>query len=257
MIRSVKHLLFIFAFLFFSISYIYAQEPLDFVTMADFPPYSYLENGKPTGIDVDIIYEMAHRGGLKIKIELLPWKRVMHYTEHGRADGAFAAFKSPEREKFAYYVHTPLHKSTYNIFVKKDKEFQFDNIQDLYGKRIGKNLGFHISSEFEQAEKERKIFILEATMELNFKRLVHDRIDGVVGNINEVWMTIKELNLSGQIVPLPKAVREPRGAYLVISKHSETEDKEKLIQTISNILRGMEEDGTIDRINSTYLQKKR
>lgn len=257
MIHSIKHLLFIFIILFLSRSYLSAQPLLEFITMVDFPPYSYLENGKPTGIDVDIINEMAQRGRLKIKIKFVPWKRVMHYTKYGIVDGAFAAFKSPEREMIADYVQTPLHKSTYKLFVKKDKGIQYNSIQDLYGKRIGKNLGFHIGGEFEHAAKDGKIIILEAAMERNFKRLIHDRIDGVVGNSNEVWMVIKKMNVSDEIVALPKSVRKPRGAYLMIPKSSKTENKEKLVQKISNTLKSMEEDGTIDRINSIYLQKNR
>lgn len=61
------------------------------------------------------------------------------------------------------------------------------------------------------------------------------------------------MGLSGKIVPLPRPIREPRGAYLMISKPAEIQNKENLIQKISDTLKKMEEDGTIERISSIYL----
>lgn len=249
--NSAKALL-VFVFLSFCRLPASAGETLTLVTMPDFPPYAYIENGQPTGLDVDIIKEMAHRVGLGINIEFIPWKRVIHYTKYGTIDGAFPAFKKTDREEFAHYVNPPLHKSLYKVFVNKEKGFQFNAIEDLYGKRIGKNAGFRIGGEFEQAEKEQKIIILEASMEVNLKRLSHGRIDGVVGNFNEVALIIKEMNLSGMIVALPRPIREPESAYLIISKAALINDKEALIQQISRAFEGMEKDGTMERIRASY-----
>lgn len=182
------------AALFLITSYASAQQNLTFVTLDNFPPYTWRENGNAKGIDTDIVNELADRLGLEIIIDFVPWKRVLAGTEKGAADGAFAAFKTAEREVFAYYVEPPLHKSVYKVFVKKGKEFQFNDIRDLYGKIIGKNSGFHISDEFEQAGKDKKIFIDDygITMEQNIKKLNAGRFDGVVGNVDEILYIIKK-----------------------------------------------------------------
>lgn len=182
-----------------------------------------------------------------------PWKRVIIETKEGTADGAFAAFKTPERETFVQYIEPPLHHSIYKVFVKKGKEFPFETIQDLYGKIIGKNLGFHISEEFAKAEAENMIQIDEAsTMEQNIQKLDFGRVDGVVGNEQEVLYILQQRGFSDTIVPLARPVREPRPAYLMISNAAFIRKKDQVIKKLSQTLHRMKADGAFERIYAKY-----
>ena len=69
--------------------------PLHFVSDANFPPYSYYENGKAKGIDLDIVNEAARRAGVDI---ISPWKRALLMIQTAQADGAFSMFRTKERE---------------------------------------------------------------------------------------------------------------------------------------------------------------
>jgi len=188
-------------------NYTLAQESLTLVTEKDFKPYSYFENGQLVGIDIDIINEMAKRIGMSVSINALPWNRVLNYIKSGTVDGGFSAFRQEEREAYAYFIEPYIHESVYKIFVVKGREFNYNNIEDLYNKRLAKNLGYHLSSEFDKAEKSGRINIHEGDIKDHVERLTMKRTDGVIGNVHEVKFIIKEFYPTFEIVTLPKPVK--------------------------------------------------
>lgn len=230
-----------------------AQQGLTFSTLDHFPPYTWQDEGTATGIDVEIIQELAHRMGIPITIRFRPWKRVIQEIQDGDADGAFAAFKTPEREAFSRYLEPPLHHSTYKIFVNTGQEFPFETIEDVYGKTIGKNLGFHISDEFAQAEASNMIHVKEGkTMKQNVRMLNAGRVDGVIGNEQEVLYLLQQLGFSEMIVALPRPIREPRSAYLMISNAADIANKDQVIQQLSHTLYNMKTEGVFETIYAKY-----
>ncbi|NJL59660.1 MAG: transporter substrate-binding domain-containing protein [Desulfobacteraceae bacterium] len=148
--------------LFASVSPISADEPLYFVGVENVIPSAYMENGEIKGIEYDTFREIALRLGLNVKIELLPVKRMLAYMEEGKADGTFQIYYAKERERFVLYSDIPMRTFSMNVYVKKDKTFEFGEVKDLYGKKVGKQSGFFISPDFEQAVKEGKIILDEA-----------------------------------------------------------------------------------------------
>jgi len=232
----------------------FAQQTLDFATLDNFAPFTYLEGNEAKGIDVDILKELCKRINVGCEFSFMPWKRVMHYTETGKKDGGFAAFKTSEREVFGHFLDLPFHYSKYNIFVKKGNEFPYDKIEDLYGKRLGKNRGFNLGEEMDKAAEAKKIEFDEAKdAKANIGKLLKGRIHGFVGNYYEILLSAKKQGLSGQIVPLPKPIRKPRGAFLIISKKAKIDNKPELLQKMNQELKKMHEDGTIEKISAGYL----
>jgi len=232
-----------------------AQQTLTFSTLDKFAPFTWKEDNQAKGIDVDILKELCKRINVKCKISFVPWKRVVFNTKKGKSHGGFAGFKTSERETFAHFLDLPFHYSKYQIFVKKGSEFPYEKTQDLYGKKLGKNLGFNLGEELVNATKEKKIFFDEARdASANIAKLQKDRIQGYVGNYHEILLAAKKMGLSGQIVPLPKPIRKPRGAFLLISKAAKMENKTQVLQQMNLALKQMYEDGTIEKITSKYLQ---
>lgn len=232
-----------------------AQQVLNFATLDKFSPFTWEENGQAKGIDIDIVKEMCQRMEVKCNIRFYPWKRVLAYTEEGKIDGGFGAFKNPTREAFAYFLKYPVHYSTYSVFVKKGHEFSFQKIEDLYGKNIGINRGFKLSKEFDEAVDTNKIHVQEAgDMAANINKLMLSRIEGIAGNYHETLILLKKMRLSDQVVSLPYPIIPPKGAYLMISKATNIPNKIQLINKMNGILKVMYDDGTVDQINAKYFQ---
>ena len=228
------------------------ERSLVFAAMANFKPFTWAENGVPTGIDVDIIERLSQRLGVPIEIRLLPWKRVLLYTRNGSVDAGFPGFHVKEREQFAIYAQTPLHVSLYKVFVKKGRGFRFDSVDDLTGKMVGKNLGFRISDAFDAAAEQRLFQVMENDMATNLKLVAQGRLDAVVGNYAEVQLALRQQGLLDQVEALEKPIREPRAAYLLISKKASLNNLPRWVERIDQALLEMKRTGEIDQIYRKY-----
>ena len=236
----------------------FADQPisrLKFVTDDNFMPFAFVENGQIKGIDCDIVMEMGQRMGISISIELVPWKRLLLMTRTGACDGGFSLFKTKEREEFGIFAFpVPLHQSTYCIFVKSGEEFPFRGIWDLYGKRVGKDRGFAISDDFDDAISRNKFQVEEVeSVKNNIKKLMAGRIDCFVGNYYTTIYYMKKLELFGRIIRLLRPATEERNCYLVLSKNGPLPNKNRLLENINRTLIQMKTDGTIQKIFDKYL----
>ena len=230
---------------------------IEVVSDDNFPPFSYSENEKVTGIDIDIINEMGRRLNIKFNINLVPWKRLIMMTETGRCDASMSLFRTPERELFSLYT-SPIHYSTYVIFVKKGKEFNYSVIQDLFGKTLCKQSGFAISDEFDRAVKKQKIKIFDVFhIRDSMRRTFMELNDGFVANKHVALYKLKNdkklTELRDKFTILPKPVKVKRGAYFVLSKASKIKNKVQLQETIRRTLKSMEESGIYQKIINNYI----
>lgn len=219
----------------------------------DFPPFSFKKNGKVTGIDIDVMNEISKRVNFPVEIKLIPWKKLLKETENGKCVGSFALFQTAEREKWAHFTEVPVHFSTYSIFVKKGKEFAFNKISDLYGKKLAMTRGFNISDEFDKAIKDGKIKVHEVNSQAQFYALTEKgRVDGFIGNKLVTFWKLKEKG-NTSFTKLPKDVKSGRGAFLVISKKgSAVKDKKALIGKMNSAYKAMVSEGLIKKIENNY-----
>lgn len=219
-------------------------------------PYSFTENGNKKGIDYDLIMEANKRMQIKADITFSPWKRMITTVEEGGYDAGFSVFYKKEREVFGIYAKTPLHYSKYSIFVKKGSEFKFESIKDLHGKTVGNIRGYKLNEEFDRAVSEGKIIVEEANeIAQNAKKLEAGRIDCVLGHHDLMLYTLKKLNLSDHIVPLPIPVEERKSAYLIFSRNGKNiADKNAFVNKYNTVLEEMMRDGTYQKINDKYLK---
>jgi len=74
--------------------------PADLVYGGDdsFPPYEYRDaQGEPAGFNVELIRAVGRKLGLKVRVELSPWKEVGRRLSEGSIDVA-SMYRSPKRE---------------------------------------------------------------------------------------------------------------------------------------------------------------
>jgi len=235
--------------------------PFLFVGDDDFPPYSYEQNGRLMGIDVEIIQSMAGKLNLDIKIRLVPWKRLIMMTKNGLCDGSFSLFHTNEREVFALYAFSqPIHVSRFPLFYKKGSIIKFNTIEDLYGKVIGINRGFSISEAFDLAVKQGKIKInIENEVDKNVALTANGRIDGFTNNYDVTKYKIKHNPRLQQykdvIAHTPKSISDMRNAYVVLSNNAQgIQNKEKMVQRINWALTEMKNQGIYSKIYHRYLE---
>ncbi|MDC0335269.1 transporter substrate-binding domain-containing protein [Pseudodesulfovibrio sp.] len=231
-----------------------AQNPL-FVADIDFAPYSMISEGKPAGIDVDVLTEAARRSNLNLDIQFKQLDKLIEMVKTGQCDGAFSLFRSPEREKYAMFMEAvPVHYSDYVLFTKVGDKFSFSSYADLTGKIIGKVDGVSLGEEFDAAKGKGTVEVkLYPDPAAALKGLLMGEIDAYAGNIDVTYHRLKTMGMTSSIVYLPKKIVSQKPAYLVMSRASKLENKELILQKLERALDLMRKDGTYGKIARRYL----
>lgn len=251
----MKRILAIIGVFFCLLTAVQAEPPGETLRLAsvdNIPPYVYRDQGKLTGLAVDIVNELAQRGGFEVVIETGPWARVLYEVEQGLVDGAFSAYMTDARKVYCLYTGI-IHYDDLRLAVKKGNGFSFNGIKSLYGKDIGKGRKVFVSKEFDRAVSRGKIFLFETDdmKMINIKKLHEGRLDAVIGSPVAMLHYANELGYK-DIELLPGSLKEAVPAYLVLSRNSGLAHKRQWQRMLTDILAGMHEDGTIKDIYKRY-----
>ena len=90
--------------------------PLLFVGNDDFAPLSYLDNGTPRGLDVDIAMAVGAAMGREVRIELMDWARARQRVLGGQADALIDLSSGDERSEL-WDVTEPIIDHEFGLFV--------------------------------------------------------------------------------------------------------------------------------------------
>lgn len=236
----------------------FAGEPLQFIGIENMPPFAYEENGVIKGYDYDIFMEVMNRAGIPVIVTLLPAKRGGAYLMDGTVDGTFMLFYSEDRKHYVTFCDTPIHTASFQLFVRKDREFPFQSMSDLYGKRVGTQPGFLITPEFYDAVRNNNIVQDEALdIDMHLKKLLTDRIDCYVSSTRIIDPILADMELTDDIVPLPVPILPKRSVYIAVSNNSPNiKDIDGFIETWGRIREELDKDGTITRIDAVYFPRQ-
>jgi PAS domain S-box-containing protein len=97
------------------------------------PPYEFLENGKPTGFNIELMKAVADAEGLEVEFRLGPWGEVRRQLEQGKIDALAGMYYSPERNRL-FDFSVPHTMVTSAIFVRKGSPVR--SIDDIKWKEI-------------------------------------------------------------------------------------------------------------------------
>lgn len=219
---------------------------------ADSVPTAYMENGKQTGLLVDVVNEAFKRAGYRVEIKLMPWARCLVEVKDGKIDGIFSVYQTRERQEFLTYAEEVLITQVQAFFVRKDSSITFDgDLNKLSELRIGiinqTSYGPRLDSALEKGLFKKVDAAHSASS--NVQKLLHDRIDVIPSYRHVVLGTAKTLGVAGDIRELSPAI-EAIPSYLAFSK---TRDYPHVISAFNQALHAMKKDGTYDAIFNKYL----
>lgn len=124
---------------------------------SDYPPYTYLEDGLPSGIFPEIIAELSDRiDGYRIEIHNLPWKRALKSVEMGNHIAVFPPYRWPGQRPWMTAYSEPLVQETVAVYCQPEviETARPRWPDDYFGLTIGLGLGSLAAgpSFFEAAE---------------------------------------------------------------------------------------------------------
>lgn len=180
MFKNIILTIAIFLAIFFASGTLLAGEPLASdkqiikLGYVDFPPYEFEQDGKPSGVLVDIVNTIFQKADIPVEMQLFPFKRAYQITKDGEIDGLFNFYKTEERLEYFDYSE-PIIKNPLVIFVRKDSKIDYNKLEDLKGLTVGTMRGYSYGTDFDKSVLFTKE---EADLHVsNLKKLAFGRID--------------------------------------------------------------------------------
>lgn len=227
---------------------IFATEEIKYFSSPGWVPFLMKDSkGNFYGFTVELMDEIALKLEARAVLQDVPWKRGFKMMDTGEIDICSSLYVNEER-KTKYIFTESIIKNETRIFVKKERQFDFESFKDLKGKSIGKMLGASFGTEFDNFAK-ANINIVENPIgkEALFKMLLINRIDGVLMDYSDGMSYIKKNSIKN-IVVLDKPVNSVE-VFMAISKKSSVKDK---LFEINEIIKELKKSGVIEKMAEKY-----
>lgn len=134
-----------------------AKEKIYIGTNAEFPPFEYLENGKITGFDIELMNEIGKVLNADIKIQDMAFDGLLPALQLKKVDVVIAGMTATE-ERMKTVAFTQPYYTASQVIIVKEGDNSIKSFEDLKGKRVGVMLGFTgdtVVSEIEGVKIER------------------------------------------------------------------------------------------------------
>src|SRR5512139_2371520 len=95
----------------------------------DYPPVTFMKDGKPSGFVTDIVREIAARQGVPDTIRLTSWKNAYNMALLAPKVVLFSAERTPEREKLFQWVG-PVGKNSAILYAKKGSGIRLGSLDE-------------------------------------------------------------------------------------------------------------------------------
>lgn len=217
---------------------------------SEFPPYKMVVDGKKTGIDVEILMEIAKRMDLTVSLKEGTFEECLRMMELGEADLMSNLLRRPEREGYILYVQ-PRYRTVSDIvfYVRHDRPKPIRTYDDLAGLKIGVKSGVKYAPMFDNDKDLMKI--PAADIAANLRKLVSGEIDTFLDTRTEGDYWIKTLDYGEKVSKASFKFTHSDSTYMGISKKSPFAKRAK---EFGRHLKHMIDKGLVQKIIDKYLK---
>lgn len=236
------HKILLTLFFYLSFSALHASSSLLVVgTNAEFPPFTYIENQKIVGFDIDIAKEVAQRLGKEIQFKDMPFDALIPEIILGQVDFVAAGMSyTEERAKRVLFTKPYLSGDPLVVFTKADRKWGLD---DLKNKTVIVVEGF--TADLFMSSKEGIHLTRLPTQADGFMAIKSGRADAFVTANSTVNAFFEVQDACSFHVTALEGTGET--CALVIPKTKPT-----LLIEIQKALDDMKNDGTLDKLKTKW-----
>lgn len=216
------------------------------IVTEEFPPYSYSDNGKITGIGTETVFAVLNDLKIKPEIKIYPWARAYKMALSQKNVLIFTISRTQQRENLFKWVG-PVAPSSVALFsLQKRDDMTINSLNDAKKYKIGAvredaRTQYLLSKDFTRIDQ-----VTNDTQ--NLKKLLANRIDlWLVDELTAYYM-IKENGYANKIFKKVYGFQISSGAYMAFSKSTSDE----LVETFRKSLENIKIDGTYAKIVEKY-----
>lgn len=212
-------------------------------TTADYPPFSFVDNNKIIGFDIDVVTECIKRLGKNIEIKDVPFELLIPQATIGTLHVIAADLAvTPDREKVVLFTNPYLTNGPLVVLTLADQP-AITKLEDLNQKRVAVNKGYTADSYMSNLA----YLAVERVPNLDdaVKALRANHVDALVTSADTIPTLFEKYGQDSFKAFMIKDVNE--NAALAVSKMYP-----ELVRELSNILEQMNADGTLDQLKQKW-----
>jgi len=200
------------------------------------------------GFTSEIISAAFKRAGYTVKIEFLPWARVLQEVETGKYDAGYPAYYSDERAQ-KYLLSDAFANGITGFYKRKADTIAYTSLQDLKPYRIGVIMGYVNSPEFDAATYLQKEEAIDEATNLN--KLLAKRIDlTVLDKFTAQYVISTSLPAGKDALEFLEPPLLVQPLHVMVSR--QTQGAEQKLRDFNEGLKKIRADGTLDQILTKY-----
>lgn len=196
----------------------FASKGIKVATEDNYSPFNFIERGKPTGINKDLLDELRTYSKFEVKQEILPWTGLLASVSAGQYDLALTGAIITDARLKAFDFTPPI-ASAQHYFVARAKDDSISTIGDLDGKTVGLQAGSALLERLPelktmleaQGKKLGRVVEYQSYPEA-YADLANGRIDYVINSVvsvNELVKAKPKVFKKGEAVSGPGFVSWP------------------------------------------------
>ena len=122
-------------------AWIKAQPVVTVANEMDWPPFDYVDNGKPAGYSIDVVRLIAEKTGLQIEfVNGFTWQELLQQFRGGDIDIMPAIYINDERKRYTAFTRN--YYSQPQVMVVHQSNKEINGVDALSGKRVAGITGF-------------------------------------------------------------------------------------------------------------------
>ena len=227
-----------------------------------YPPYSYVENGKMTGIYTAVLERIFEKmPNYNVKIKSTPWKRGLSEIEANKIFALFPPYERPKQRPYMEYDMAILDEKLVVVCQSSVLSTPRPNWPDDYiGLTIGKNAGFSIGGDdFKALLKSGKIKVTETKgTPKNLLKLIAGRMDCYTNDALSIQWELKQLKADGKYdgtsVVEGATISSEQGFLGIVTNGQNYPYKNNFKDEYHRILGEMKASGEVDKIVQDYIR---
>jgi putative amino-acid transport system substrate-binding protein/putative amino-acid transport system permease protein len=226
-----------------------AEEPTQVIrigTSGGYYPFTFVENDKLQGFEIDVWNEIAKRIGYKTEFVTSKFSGLFGMLDTDKIDTVANQIATTEERKQKYLFTDPYVYSGAQIIVKKGNT-SIKTLEDLKGKKVGVSLGSNFEKTLRAFDKDNKINIVTYDGNGVWQDLALGRIDAMLFDKVSSLVTIKKSNYDLELAG--DQLEVGGNAFPFVNN-----DKNKaLIEKVNKALTDMNQDGTLETISKKWV----
>jgi len=220
------------------------------IVTEDFPPYSYLRDGKITGVSTEVVRAVLKEVGTDAEIKIYPWARAYRSALNEKNVLIYSIGRTKERENLFKWVGIVAPCDIYLFKLKERKEIKADSLDTAKHYVLG-ILRQDMCLDYLKSKGFDNITVSD-TDEDSIKILVRKRVDLIPFAELSFVFSVRKLGYDPSDFEKVCFIKDlSEGLYMAFSK----ETPDILVERFKNALDKVKADGTYNRIMNAYSLK--